>query len=73
MQHQPTARATFDGPIRTRRRVRDDEPTLKMELAPATLTPDDKVLVGYLILEENEQFERLSHDEQRQVLETLRR
>jgi hypothetical protein len=56
-----------------RRTRRDDEPTKKLELDRKELRPEDKLVVGYLTMEQHGMFASLSPSEQRQATENLRR
>jgi hypothetical protein len=54
-------------------RRRDDEPTAKIDLQSEQLSSDDKLVAGYLMMEEHDLFASLSLEEQRMAAENLRR
>jgi hypothetical protein len=54
-------------------KVRDDEDTLKLDPEHEPLGADEKLVIGYLTLEENELFEPLSFTEAQRVAANLRR
>jgi hypothetical protein len=50
-----------------------DEKTARLDFDKPVLTPDDRLIVGYLTMEEHGMFAELSADEQQRVVRMLRR
>jgi hypothetical protein len=65
--------AVFEEPteVRAPARSRDDEPTLPFCFESAELCPDEKLVIGYLTMEEQGMFAELPMDEQERVATTL--
>lgn len=71
----PDELETADEPtlVKTLRRTRDDEPTQPFDFDPPEPAPEEKLVIGYLTMEQNGMFAELSLDEQEEVASTLRR
>jgi hypothetical protein len=50
----------------------NDEQTVRFDFDKAELTPDDRLVVGYLLLEEHGLFADLPIDEQQRIVRSLR-
>ena len=51
----------------------NDEQTVRFDFEKQNLTPDDRLIVGYLLMEEHGLFGPLSIDEQQNVARSLKR
>jgi hypothetical protein len=70
---QTTPNRPYDQIVIEGARRRDDEPTQKIDLESSQLTSDDKLIAGYLIMEEHGMFAPLTTQEQQMAAENLRR
>jgi hypothetical protein len=50
-----------------------DEKTVRFDFDKPALTAEDRLVIGYLTMEENDMFGDLSVEEQQQIVSTLRR